>query len=422
MLSCQLLAVLALTAPSAAPGPSPSTQPSAEWPQWHGPNRDNISTEKGLLKQWPEDGPKLLWTAKGLGKGFSSMAVADGMIYTAGVIKGQTHVLAFDLDGNLKWKTPNGQPWKPGVHQFWAINYDGSRATPTVNDGLVYHLNELGRLAALDAKTGREAWTLDLVKMFAAKPPQWAYAESVLIDGDRLIVYPGGMRGSMVALNKKTGRLVWANVELRDTAGYSSAILAEFGGVRLIVALTQDAVVGIRADNGRSLWRHPFTNKHKNNVATPLYHDGHVYASSGYGGGSLMLRLKAEGDRVTAEKAWQRKELDNHHGGVVLVDGHLYGTGHNRRGWWCLDFRTGEPAHRAKGKGSLTYADGMLYFLEEGGKMHLVEAKPDAHRRVSSFRVPSGGKGKYWSHPVVAGGRLYVRHADRLYAYRIKAD
>jgi len=422
MLSCQLLAVLVLTAPSAAPGPASSSQPSAEWPQWRGPNRDSISSEKGLLKQWPEGGPKLLWTAKGAGVGFSSMAVADGMIYTAGVVDGQTFVLAFNMEGQLKWKSANGKPWQPRRRQRWASSYGGSRATPTVEGGRVYHLGELGRLAALDARSGREIWHVDLLKTFAADVPKYGYAESVLIDGERLIVYAGGAKGSLVALDKKTGRTIWANVEFRDTPAYSSAILAAFGGVRQIITLTEQSVVGFRADDGRLLWRHPFTNSRRNNVATPVYHDGHIYASSGYGTGSLMLRLKAEGDRVTAEKAWQRKELDNHHGGVVLVDGHLYGTGHNRRGWWCLDFHTGEPAHRAKGKGAVTYADGMLYFLDEGGTMHLVEAKPAAHRRVSSFRVPSGGKGLYWSHPVVVGGRLYIRHADRLYAYHIKAE
>ncbi|HUT56244.1 MAG TPA: PQQ-binding-like beta-propeller repeat protein, partial [Phycisphaerae bacterium] len=194
----------------------------------------------------------------------------------------------------------------------------------------------------------------------------------------------------------------------------------EFGGFRQILSLNAKAVYAVDANDGRLLWSVPHENMRQNNVADPIFHKGHVYASSGYGRGSILIRLKADGKQIRAEQAWASKLMDNHHGGVVLLDGYLYGSGHQSRGWFCLEFMTGRQAWNAKGKGSLTYAEGMLYCLDENGTMALVEATPKAHRLVSSFRVPKGGTGLYWAHPVVCGGRLYVRHTDKLFAYDIR--
>jgi outer membrane protein assembly factor BamB len=223
-------------------GVSAAGEAGAEWPCYNGPRRDNTSTETGLLKTWPEGGPKLLWSATGLGAGYSSVSVAGGLIYTAGMIRQQTYVMAFDMDGKRKWWTPNGQSWQSTAS--YSAGYTGSRGTPTYDDGRVYHLGESGRLAALDAKTGAEVWVVDLFRQFAAETAKYGLAESVLIDGDRLICCPAGTKGYMVCLDKNTGKQIWANVDITDPVGYASCVIAEYGGVRQVIAVSAKTVFG----------------------------------------------------------------------------------------------------------------------------------------------------------------------------------
>jgi len=393
------------------------------WPQWQGPERNSVSKETGLLKEWPKGGPTLLWTAAGCGKGYSSMAVTGRMLYTAGTSNDQTYVLAFDLAGNLKWRMPNGKPWAASPDMSFAKAYDGARATPTVNDGLVYHLNETGHLSAFNAEDGKLVWSLNLLSEFGAKVPDYGYAESVLIDGDKLICYPGGTKGYMAALNKKTGSVIWANTNINLAAAFSSAILAEDQGVRQIITLAETHIIGVNADTGDLLWRHPFTNKRQNNIPTPIYDKGSVYASTGYGSGSIRLKLGVEGKKVTVSQVWANAELDNVHGGVVLMDGFLYGASHEKSVWLCLNAETGQRQWREAGvgNGSVVYADGRLYCLGERGTMALVTCTPKGYELAGSFEVPKGGEGMRWAHPVVCNGRLYIRHADHLYAYDIRA-
>lgn len=306
----------------------------------------------------------------------------------------------------------------------WARNYDGARATPTVNDGLVYHLGELGQLSAFNAADGKQAWSLDVTREFGAPVPDYGYTESVLVEGNRLFCYPGGTNGYLVALDKRTGAVVWANKDIGDIAGFSSIILAEDQGMRQLITLTEQAIIGVDADTGRKLWRHPFTNKRENNIPTPIYDKGSVWATTGYGTGSIRLDLTvdAKAKSVTATPRWFTSDLDNVHGGVVRVDGYLYGSSHNKPAWWCLDATTGAPQWRddGMGMGSVVYADGRLYCLAERGSMALVVCKPDAYRAVGRFHAPKGGDGLHWAHPVVCNGRLYLRHADRLDAYDIR--
>jgi len=394
-------------------------QPKAEWPCFHGPKRDNKSTETGLLKQWPEDGPKLLWTASGLGKGYSSVGIAGGLIYTAGTREKQTYVIALDLDGREKWRKLNGPSWE--ATRRHAVGYAGSRGTPTWDEDRLYHVSERGHLTAFEAATGRQLWRVDLFKTYDAPVPKYGIAESVLIDGDRLIVCPGGKKGYMVCLEKKTGKPVWANTEIREGVGYCSPVIATFAGTRQILSMSEASVFAVDAATGKRLWHVAHGNRRRNSCTDPIFHNGHVFATTGYGAGSILIRLEAVDGGIRAETVWSGKLMDNHHGGVVLLDGHLYGAGHNAKGWFCLDFMTGKQAWNAPGKGALTWADGMLYCLEERGTMKLVEATPKAYREVSSFVVPSGGPGLRWAHPVVCGGRLYIRHADKLYAYDIRA-
>jgi len=412
------------SAPAVREAPSPDTEtPLAGrkepfWPRFHGPKHDNISTETGLLKKWPDEGPELVWTAKGIGHGFSSVALAGGLIYIDGNLNDKTVVTALNTDGSVQWQTENGPAWTK--------SHPGTRGTPTIDGDRLYHESPLGEVVCLNAKTGERIWGLNILKQFGAKNITWGLAESLLVDGNRVICCPGGPKASVVALDKQTGRTVWAAESTGDAAGYASATLAECQGLRMILTMTAKAFIGVAADTGRLLFRFEHITKYDVNATMPIYHDGHVFISSGYGSGSVLVKLKVDGDQAAVEQVWESKELDNHHGGVILLDGYLYGAAHssNRGKWICLDWKTGELMYAEKGvgKGSATCADGMLYTLSERRDVGLVAAKPGGHEVISRFKMPSGGEGPSWAHPVVCGGRLYLRHSDQLCAYNLQAE
>ncbi len=393
-------------------------QQKGEWPCFHGIDRTNKSKETGLLEKWPENGPEQLWTVSGLGKGYSSMSIAGGYLYTAGMIEKQTYVFAFDLSGKQVWKKQNGTSWQTTMSHARA--YTGSRSTPTFNDGIVYHLSDLGRLAALNSQTGDEIWVLELRQEFDAEIPEYGYSESVFIEGERLYCNPAGNKGFMICLNKKSGDLIWANTEIPGSVGFSSPVIGEFAGFRQLINLSSNCIYGVDTKTGSLLWSVEYENQRSNNCPDPIYHDGYVFASSGYGKGSILIKLTSSGNTIIPETVWHTDLMDNLHGGVILHDGYLYGSGNNERGWFCLDFKTGKQMWRERsGMGSLIYADGMFYCLGERGMMNLVKATPEKYEAVCSFQVPSGGEGMFWAHPVVCGGRIYVRHEDKLFAYDI---
>ncbi len=389
-----------------------SSMGADSWPQWEGPQHDNISPDKGLLKSWPKEGPKLLWKFDDCGKGYATVSIADGMIFTAGDFGDDSTVIALDMNGKLKWKGKGGRGWK--------ASYPGSRGTPTYNDGMVYYLSGSGSAVALDAKTGATVWEADVTSAYEAKCPQWGMAESLYVDGDNVLCTPGGSKGFMVALNKKTGKVAWVCDKFKDTASYCSPVVVDAAGIRQIITMGSKNVVGIDAKNGALLWSNPKATQYNVHATTPVYKDGCVYVTSGYGSGCMLLKIGADGKSVS--EVWSSKDLDDHHGGVVLLDGHIYGSGDKSSGWWCLDFKTGKKLWNNKGvgKGSVTYADGMLYCLGEGGAAALVEASPAGYKEVSRFDVPQEAKDTFWAHPVVCGGRLYIRHANFLYAYDVK--
>jgi len=391
------------------------------WPCFHGPKRDNIALDAELMQAWPQDGPKLLWTASGIGHGYSSVSIAGGRIFTAGMIERQTHVTAMDMTGTKLWQRLNGQSWQASDRQPWAISYAGSRGTPTVDGGTVYHLSEMGSLTAFDARTGEQRWGIDVLKKFNAERPKYGLSESVLIHGDALFCCPGGGGGYVVALEKETGRTIWANTEINDPVGYCSPVVARIDGVEQVISMSASRVFSFDPEAGHMLWDYAFGNERNNSATDVIVSDGLVYASCGYGSGSILLRPQRQaGGEFSVEAVWKSELLDNHHGGVLLLDGCLYGAGHESRGWFCLDFKTGRQLWQARGKGSLTYADGRLFCLDEKGTMNLVKAIDDKWGLAGSFRLPRGGKGLYWAHPVVCGGRLYVRHSDQLYAYDVR--
>jgi outer membrane protein assembly factor BamB len=384
------------------------------WPRFHGPNGDNLSTETGLLKEWPEEGPELVWSTKGIGHGFSSVSIADGMIYTDGNIDDKTKITALDMQGNILWQVDNGAAW--------TRDHPGTRGTPTLDGDRLYHESPVGQLVCLDAESGRQVWTLNILEEFGAQNIKWALAESIVIDGNNLICCPGGPKASVVALDKATGSTVWTAESTNEQTSYATPAVAECGGLRMILTMNAKALLGVNADNGELLFRYPHETRYDVHATTPIYHDGQIFISSGYGSGSEMLKLSVQGQEASVEQLWEYKELDNHHGGVILLDGYIYGTS-SRGKWICLDWDTGDMAYSESGvgKGSLTYADGMLYTFSENRQMGLVEATPAGHKVISQFELPSGGSGKSWAHPVVCGRRLYLRHSDQLSAYDVSA-
>lgn len=393
-------------------------QDAGEWPSFHGPDRTNKSLETGLLKEWPEEGPGLAWSVSELGEGYSTVSIAEGYLFTAGIIDKTTYVFAFDLNGKLIWKKPNGQSWE--TTRSWATGYTGSRSTPTYDNRVVYHLGELGQLTAFDYRTGNEIWSINLREQFDAEIPEYGYSESIYIDGDHLYCNPAGKKGYIVCLDKNNGELIWTNTDVPGNVGFSSSVLFDHGDYRQIVGMSSNSVYGVDSKTGKLLWVVNFENDRSNNVSDPIVYNGYVFASSGYGKGSILIKLTRSGNNITPEIVWQTDLMDNHHGGILLHNGYVYGSGHNARGWFCLDFLTGKQIWKSNGKGSLTYADGMLYCLDERGRMTLVTATPEKYDAVSTFEVPNGGKGMYWAHPVVCNGRLYIRHTDKLFVYDIK--
>lgn len=413
-----LIIVAALTWGPGLIGPLAVAAEDPGWPRFHGPHGDNHSPATGLLKKWPDEGPQLIWTAKGIGHGFAGVTIADGRIYTAGELNDDTLITALDLDGHVQWQAENGKGRA-------TASPAGARCTPTVDGDRLYHENAGGQLACLEAKTGHRIWGLSLGTEFQGQGGGYDQSESPLIDGERVICCPGGAT-AMVALDKLTGKVVWRSPSVGEPAGYTSPILVCYQGLRMILAVSQFQIIGVNADTGELLWQF----KHYKSgpyciCALPVYQDGQVFLTAGYGKGSVLLQIKVAGKNASVEAVWHSTDLDNRQGGVILLDGYLYGVAdrNSNAKWICLDWKTGKTmyAERGLGQGSLTYADEMLYVLSERGKVGLVRATPTSHEVTGTFEIPRGGDGPVWAHPVVCGGRLYVRHGDFLYVYRISA-
>ena len=390
-----------------------------EWTAFHGPDRRNKSMETGLLKSWPEGGPDLLWSVSGLGKGYASISIADGLIYTAGSDADFTYVFAYDLNGNLVWKKANGKTWE--VEVAVARGYDGPRSTPTYDNGVVYHLSERNKLTAYKSENGETLWTRDLMKDFDAEMPIYGFTESVLIDGDNLYTRPAGGKGFQVCLNKTTGETVWVNNDIPGKYTYNSPVLHDFGGYRQLISASSSCYYGVDTKTGKLLWKVDFENQYGLNCVDAIPHNDQVFMSNGAGGGSMLIKLIASGDKITTEKVWFTDLMDNYHGGVLYHDGYFYGSGDRKRGWYAIESTSGEIVWSGpKRTGSLTYADGMLYLYNDNGSMLLIKASPDQYEETGTMQIEGPGPGPHWAHPVVCGGRLYVRYVDELFVYDVK--
>jgi outer membrane protein assembly factor BamB len=383
-------------------------QAGGEWPQWRGAKRDGISTETGLLKQWPAEGPPLAWKATGAGRGYSSVSISKGRIYTLGLRGDKEYVIAFDAaTGKEAWATAHGSAFRND-------RGDGPRGTPTVDGDRVYSLGGGGDLSAVDAKTGKIIWQMNVLQKFGGSNITWGISESPLVVGEKLIVNAGGKDASIVALNKADGSLIWKSQS--DRSGYSSGMPVEVGGKTQVVFFTHTRVVGLDAKDGKLLWEYPKAANDVANAATPVVRGNRVWVSSDYGNGGGLVEIKADGK---AQEVYFTKEMRNHHSSSILIGDHLYGFSGGIL--TAMKFDTGEVAwkDRSVGKGSLVYADGMLYALSENGVVGLIEATPTGYVEKGRFRIPQDSL-PTWAHPVVAGGRLYLRDQDTLYAYDVR--
>ncbi|HYN10161.1 MAG TPA: PQQ-binding-like beta-propeller repeat protein [Vicinamibacterales bacterium] len=400
------------------------------WPQWRGPQRDGVSTETGLLTSWPQGGPKRLFMASGLGRGFSSVAVTGGRIYTMGDRRDGQYVLALDEEtGKQIWATRIG-----GVHED-PDGFGGARGTPTIDGELLYAIGTDGSLVCLESATGRERWRKNLERDFDGRMmSQWRWAESPLVDGDRVVVTPGGPRAGIVALEKATGKEIWRAAIPRigpagaDGAAYSSIVISNGGGVKQYVQVMGRGIVGVRASDGWYMWGNNAIANDIANISTPVVRDNYVFASTGYGTGSVMLEISpAPNGRATAKQKYflDAGVFQSHHGGFVIVGDHIYGGhGHNAGLPACIELATGKsiwPRARNSGTGSaaVVAADGHLYFRYQNGVVLLVEATPTGYKEKGSLQIPNPYTVS-WPHPVVTGGRLYVREQDALHVYDVR--
>jgi len=428
------------------------------WPQWRGPNRDGVSNETGLLDHWTNDGPPLKWKTKGLGGGFSSVAIVDGRIYTMGVVgntdskygasapapkraagkRGQATKGRGRSGGNagdcmlMALDVNNGKP-------IWAtkVGTGDPNCTPTVDGDRVYCLDRNGALSCVDATDGKVIWSKSLVTDFGGHMMSgWGYSESPLIDGEKLVCTPGGSEATLIALDKKTGQTIWkakAPADLgpsgADGAGYSSIVVSNGGGVKQFVQLVGRGLVSFRAEDGKFLWHYNRVANHVANIPTPLVKDDFVFASSGYGAGAALLKLKADGDGVSAQEIYflPGNKVQNHHGGMVLFGDHVYlGNGHNNGFPLFIELKTGKVAWnggRGPGTGSAAVleADGDLYFRYQNGTMALIQASPDKYELKGSFKLATHN-GESWPHPVIVDHCLYLRDQDALLCYDISSS
>ena len=405
---------------------------AADWPQWRGPNRDGICSETGILRKWPEGGPKLLWEITGQGIGYSSMAIVEGRLYTMGDLPARDSgaktqcVIAYDLATRQQlWRAEVGPQHSDG----------GPRCTPTINEGLAYAIGTSGDLVCVNADTGEVLWRKNLVSDFGGKNPGWKYSESPLVDGDKLLCTPGGRDAVMVALNKKTGGLIWKcsmpdiGRKGMDEAGYASIVPAEAAGVRQYVQLTNKGLIGVSAKDGKFLWGYNKIANSTANIPTPIVHSEYVFCSTAYGAGAALLKLVSSNDSVSTEEIYflDAGIFQNHHGGFVRVGDYIYGGhGHGEGKPTCIEMRTGKVMWQQEqpggGSAGVLYADGHLYFRYENNVVALIEANPQSYNLKSTFSLPKrqGMSGAGWPHPVISDGRLYIRHADVLLCYDVK--
>lgn len=396
---------------------SPSSL-ALDWRQWRGPLRNDVSAEKGLLKAWPASGPRKLWQFENAGLGYAGFSVVSGRLYTCGARDKTERVMAIDIQtGKEVWATPVGERYP----NDWG---DGPRSTPTVDGDHVFALSAKGTLACFQVADGKQVWQTSMVEL-GGKVPGWGYCESPLVDGDQVVCTPGGDKGAIVALDKRTGKVRWQTTGFTDGAQYPSIVPATIRGVPQYVQLTAKSIVGVGPNDGKVLWTTGFSGRVAV-IPTPIVAGDQVYVSAGYGAGCKSVRVGDDGQPVLL---YENKVMKNHHGGVILYGDHLYGYS-DEIGWVCQDFKTGEQVWSSKnlGKGAVTCADGMLYMISEGdGTVVMIDASPKGWSEKGRFKLTPQTtqrkpQGRIWTHPVVSGGKLFLRDQELLSCFDVQAE
>ena len=389
------------------------------WPQWRGPRRDAVSGETHLLDAWPKGGPKLLWKATGMGRGWCSPIVTGGRLYVGGDVGRRFRIFALDLDGKIKWQVANGKAWKNP--------FPGGRGSCCYSEGRLYQMNGYGRVICLDAATGDELWVVNVLKRFGAKQPQFGTAECLLVDGANVIVTPGGKKALVAALDKKTGKTVWAGTAApvaAETAGCSSPILVELGGRRQIIASTSVRTFAADAATGEVLWTSPLKLTKDACSTIPVLCGDSVFITNTnvHKQSTSMLRIGPSGD--AAEKAWTVR-IGNLSGSAIHVGGNLYlSSSRGLKGYFCLAPETGETKARLPKPvtAAAVWADGKLFILSGDGRALLLKPTATGFQTLGEFPLVRSGKRKdAWAHPVLCDGRLYLRYHDTLFCYDVKA-
>lgn len=394
-----------------------TTASANDWPTFRGADRSDVSAETGLLKQWPADGPKRVWLNEDAGLGYAGYAIVEGTLYTLGARDAVEYLIAIDAQtGKEKWSAEAGALLTNG----WG---DGPRSTPTVDGGKVYAMSGKGDLVCVNAADGKEVWRVTMTSL-GGKVPGWGYCESPLVVGDLVVATPGGPKGTMAAFDKSTGKKAWQTADWKDDAQYASALAVDHNGAKQIIQLTMKSIAGVDAKDGKVLWRTDFPGKVAV-IPTPIFHEGQVFVAAGYGVGCMSVRI-GPGNKV--EEVYANTDMVNHHGGVILHQGNLYGYS-DKGGWTCMDFKTGEVKWQEKAalkKGAIHFADGMFYLLEEKtGVVVLIEASPKAWMEKARFTLTPqttqrNPKGMVWTHPVVSNGRLFLRDQELLFCFDVK--
>jgi outer membrane protein assembly factor BamB len=378
--------------------------------QWRGPNRDGIYTETGLLRKWPESGPKLLWQYETLGEGYTSAAVTSKGVYITGMINNNGNIFALDTKGKLLWKKEYGPEWTD--------SHNGVRSTPLVVNDKIYFLSSFGKLFCMNCSDGQIVWTVDLMKQYGAENIQWGITENLLFDGNTIYCTSGGTGAALVAFDINNGKEIWKSKANGEKSAYCSPLMIKIQGRKIIVTIMQNSVCGFDASTGAQLWKSAFRMDPDVHPNTPVYIDGYLYCGSGYGLGSVMLKLSSDGNSVS--QVWKNSTCDPKMGGVVVLNGRIYGTGDRNRKFFCLDWKTGKEffSSRDLAPANLIADEGLLYVYSESGRISLAEPTSDRLNVVSSFSVPSG-EGPHWAHLVIKDKKLYVRHGSSLMVYDI---
>lgn len=378
--------------------------------QWRGEKRDGKYNNEKLLKTWPADGPDLITTLEGLGIGYSSPAVTDDRLFITGMHDGIGYIFAFDLSGKRLWKKAYGKEWD--------TEFPGSRVCPTVAGDRIYFSSSIGQVFCFST-SGEKIWTIDMQKDFDMPILEYGVVESPVVDGDYLFCTPGSEDISMAVLNRHTGEVIKKIKGNGQTSTYCSPVIINHNGRKILVTRLAKSVIGIDMKDLEMIFEHEHISPWDVNPITPLYHDGYIYVVSGDERGGQLIKLSEDGSKTT--RVWSDPQLDCQIGAVILVDGYLYGSGHQNRNWHCIEFMTGKLKYSSRKlgrQGNIIFADDMLYIYSEKGDIALVKPNSEKFEIVSSFKLKIGS-GEHWAHPVIKKGKLYVRHGEILNIYNI---